>query len=86
MINQNQKLHSMVIGQCTKAILARIELHGNCKQVSKDRTAIGPLKITQGIMLDVQDQKCSAQTVRTQKRQLCKMVQGPHETVAQHCE
>lgn len=83
---QKQKLCSVIIGPCTEAILARIELHKGFPTVSKDRTAIGLLKIIQTIMLDIQDQTCVAQSVCVQKRQLHKMEQGPHETVPQHCE
>lgn len=83
---QNQKLCSVVIGQCTEAIIARIESSKPHGQVSKDRTSMALLKTIQSIVLDIQDQTCVAQTVHIQKRQLHKMAQGQHETVPQHFE
>lgn len=75
-LNHNQKLCSVVSGQCTEAIVARIESPKDCKAVSKARTSIGLFKIIQGLSQNVQDGTHLAQTICTQKKQPCKMVQG----------
>lgn len=80
--NQNEKMHSVALGQCMDAMMARIESHTDCGAASVKRSAVGMLKTIQSMCLDVQEQKCCAQTIYQQKRQLHKMEQGPNGTAS----
>jgi len=81
-----QKLYLLVYGQCSEALIARIQLHGKFKKVSDDQDGIELLKIICGICFNFQDQKYVPQSIHEAKKRFYSIGQGKFETAAQCCE
>jgi hypothetical protein len=81
-----QKLYSLVLGQCTDALVARIEAHGQYPQASTTRDGIGLLVIIKSICFNFQDQKYVPQSIFEAKKRWYKIEQGRTETLTQYFE
>jgi hypothetical protein len=83
---QTQQLYALVIGQCTDALVARVEAHPKFATVADNRDGIALLIIIKSICFNFQDQKYVPQSVFETKRRFYSLKQAQHETVAQYYE
>ena len=75
------------MGQCTEAMIARIEAHPSYSSgVSNDRNGIGLLQIIRSICFNFEDQQQVAQSVHEALQRFYALKQAKHETVAQYYE
>ncbi|KAL3935506.1 MAG: hypothetical protein SGARI_002947, partial [Bacillariaceae sp.] len=83
---QIAQLYSLVVGQCSEPMVARIEAHPDYKKTSDDRNDIGLLRIVRSICYDFQDHKYSAQSIFEAKRRWYNCHQNKGETISQYYE
>ena len=73
-----QTVYSLVIGQCTDAMIARFESHKHYSSVADERHGINLLRIIRSIYFDFQDQKYVAQSIHQEKQRFYAIKQGRH--------
>lgn len=86
MDNHIQQLYALVYGQCSEAMLARVEAHPEFGDVSGRRNGIELLQIIRGICFNFQDQKYVPQSIYEGKLRLHNLRQGRNETTASYYE
>ena len=79
--NGVQQLHSLVIGQCSETMMARVDSHTDGKTVIAARDGIGLLKIIKAICFNFHDQKYIPQSIHEAKQRFYSIQQGQHDTV-----
>ena len=83
---QIQQMYSIVLGQCTDAMIARIEAHMDYPTTSEKSDGVALLKIIKSVSFYFHDQKYAPQSIHEQKRQLFSIKQSQHETVTHYYE
>lgn len=81
-----EQLYSLVIGQCSEAMMARIDNHKDYAQVLADRNSIGLLVIIKSICFNFHDQKYVPQSIHEAKVRFYTIRQGQFDTVTQYYE
>jgi hypothetical protein len=81
-----QKLYSLVLGQCTDALVARVEAHSKYTTASVARDGIELLSIIKSICFNFQDQKYVPQSIYESKKRWYKIEQGRSEPLTQYYE
>jgi hypothetical protein len=81
-----QKLYSLVLGQCTDALVARVEAHNKYAMASAARDGIELLSIIKSICFNFQDQKYVPQSIYKSKKRWYKIEQGRSEPLTQYYE
>jgi len=81
-----KQLYSLVTGQCSEAMLARLEAHSECPALDASRDAIGLLRVIKSICFNFHDQKYTPQSIHEAKVRFYAIRQGRFEAVAQHYE
>ena len=76
-------MYSLVIGQCTDAMIARVEAHRHYFLVADEQYGIKLLRIIKYICFDFQDQKYVLQSIYQAKQRFYAIKQSRHETVDQ---
>ena len=84
--NQVQQLYSLVTGQCTEAMMARVEAHPDYEVTNDARDGVALLRIIRSICFDFQEQKFIQQSVHEALQRFYALKQAKHETVAQYYE
>jgi hypothetical protein len=81
-----QKLYSLILGQCTDALIARIEAHSKYATASVARDGIELLAVIKSICFNFQDQKYVPQSIYESKKRWYKIEQGRGEPLTQYYE
>jgi len=81
-----EQLCSLVIGQCSEAMIARVDNHSDHAKVLADRDGISLLVIIKSTCFNFHDQKHVLQSIHEAKVRFYSMRQGHFDTVTQHCE
>ena len=84
--DQIQQLYSIVLGQCTDAMVARIEAHADYMATSDASDGVALLVMIKSISFYFHDQKYAPQSIHEQKRLLFSIRQSQHETVTHYYE
>jgi hypothetical protein len=79
-----QKLYSLVLGQCTDALVARVEAHSKHAMTSAARDGIKLLAIIKSICFNFQDQKYVRQSIYESEKRWYKIEQGRSEPLTQY--
>jgi len=81
-----EQLYSLVIGQCSEAMIARVNNHSDYAKVLADRDGIGLLVIIKSICFNFHDQKYAPQSIHEAKVKFYSIRQGCFDTVTQYYE
>ena len=81
-----QQMYSIVLGQCSDAMIARIEAHMDYPTTSEKSDGVALLKIIKSVSFYFHDQKYAPQSIHEQKRHLFSIKQSQHETVTHYYE
>ena len=81
-----KRIYSVVWGQCTDALRARLEGTKGYKEVYDDQDGIELLLMIKGIVYNFQSQKYLPQAIHEAKRRFYMLQQGRHTTTIQYLE
>ena len=81
-----ETMYSVILGQCTDAMRARLESEGTFVQVARDSDAVELLKLIRGIAFNFQSQKYETLSVHEAVSHLVKLHQGKYTTCQGYLE